>query len=150
LSDSLKKLVTEYEKNIKDKKEIYRANQVPGENTLDPDFKMRSEGKLKNVLDGVMIEFYIKYHDKLSVGDKIVAQSANKGVVRSLFPEGDEPYSEYRQDEKIHALFACRSFNARMVFSVIRSAAINKCLIELDRKVKEIMDIPVQSIEDIQ
>jgi len=150
MSESLAKLVTEYEKGIKNKREIYKNNNLPGENTLDPDFKMRAEGKLKNVVDGVMIEFYIKYHDKLSVGDKIVAQSANKGVVRSIFPEGNEPFSEYRQDEKIHALFASRSFNARMVFSVIRSAAINKCLIELDRKVKDIMGLEAPSIEDIQ
>lgn len=150
MSDSLKKIVKEYESNIKKVKKIYKQYGTPGENLLDPDYKMQPTGIMKNNPDGVKIVFYIKYNDKLSVGDKVVAQSANKGVARYMFPEDLEPFSEYRPNEKIHALFAARSFNARMVTSVWVSGAINKCMIELDRKVKDIMGIEYGKIEDME
>ena len=150
MSDSLKKIVTDYEKGIKAKKKMYQKYSIPGENLLDPDYKMQPTGIMKNNTDGIKIVFYIKYNDKLSVGDKTVAQSANKGVVKNIFPKGLEPFSEYRHDESIHALYAARSFNARMVTSVWVSGGINKCMIELDRKVKEIMGIQPKHIEDIQ
>lgn len=82
--------------------------------------------------------------------DKLTFQSANKGVVKSIFPEGEEPYTEFRPDQPIHAVASSRSFNARMVTSPIVSGAINKGLIELDRQVKEIMGIDQKPIEDIQ
>ena len=82
--------------------------------------------------------------------DKVVAQSANKGVVKGLFPEELTPFSEYRPNEQIHALFAARSFNARMVTSVWSSGAINKVMIELDRHVKEIMGIEWLPLEDME
>ena len=150
MSESLQKIVKAYEKQIKDKKKIYKEYNMPGVNVLDPDYKMESTGVMKNNPDGVKIVFYIKYNDKFSVGDKIVAQSANKGVVKNIFPEGLEPFSEFRPEEPIHALFASRSFNARMVTSVWTAGAINKCMIELDRAVKEIMGIEPTSLEDMQ
>ena len=81
--------------------------------------------------------------------DKLTFQAANKGTVKFIIGEGDEPYTEFRPDEKIHALASSRSFNARMVTSPIVSGAINKGLIELDRKVKEIMGITPKPLEDI-
>ena len=149
MSDSLKKIVTSYEKGIKAKKKLYQQYKTPGENLLDPDYKMTPTGIMKNNTDGVKIVFYIKYNDKLSVGDKTVAQSANKGVAKNIFPDGMEPFSEFRPDESIHALYAARSFNARMVTSVWSSGAINKCMIELDRKVKDIMGLEQIPLEDI-
>lgn len=82
--------------------------------------------------------------------DKVVAQSANKGVVKGIFPEGLNPFSEYRPEEQIHALFAARSFNARMVTSVWSSGAINKVMIELDRQVKDIMGIEWKPLEEME
>lgn len=82
--------------------------------------------------------------------DKLVAQSANKGVVKGIFPDDLTPFSEFRPNEQIHALFAARSFNARMVTSVWSSGAINKCMIELDRAVKDIMGISWGKLEDME
>lgn len=149
MSESLGKIIIEYEKDIKRRKALYKKYNAPGANTLEPDYKIDSTGIMKNTMDGVMIVFYIKYNDMLSVGDKCVAQSANKGVVKNIFPEGKEPFSEYHPDESIHALFAARSFNARMVTSVWVSGAINKAMIELDRQVKEIMGIEPKFLEDM-
>lgn len=150
MSDSLKSIVIPYEKEIKARKKKFQQYGAPGENLLEPDYKMQASGPMKNNQDGVKIVFYIKYNDKMSVGDKCVAQSANKGVVKNIFPEGQAPFSEYRPEEDIHALFAARSFNARMVTSVWTSGAINKVMIELDRQVKEIMGIKPKSLEEIQ
>lgn len=150
MSESLQKIVTAYEKGIRAKKALYKKMNMPGANLLPPDYKMQPTGIMKNNPDGIKIVFYIKYNDKLSVGDKLVAQSANKGVVKGIFPEGLAPFSEYRPNEQIHALFASRSFNARMVTSVWSSGAINKVMIELDRQVKEIMGIECKSLEDME
>ena len=71
MSDSLKKIVTDYEKGIKAKKKMYQKYEFPGENLLDPDYKMQPTGIMKNNTDGIKIVFYIKYNDKLSVGEAI-------------------------------------------------------------------------------
>ena len=147
MSETMQKIVKDYEKNIKATKAMYKKYNIPGANKLDPDYIMPQTGKLKNCPEGIIIEFYIKYNDKLGVGDKVVAQSANKGVVKDMFPLGMEPFSETRPDEPIHAIFAARSFNARMVTSVFRAGALNKLLIELDRQVKDIMGLPQISVE---
>ena len=98
-------------------------------------------GKLKHAEGKVLVEFYIKYYDKMSVGDKLVYFSALKGVVKEIFPEGKEPYSEYRPEETVHSFLPVGSVNARMVTSVLTLGAINKVLIELDRHVKDIMGV---------
>lgn len=98
-------------------------------------------GKLKHAEGKVLVEFYIKYYDKMSVGDKLVYFSALKGVVKEIFPEGKEPYSEYRPEEKVHSFLPVGSVNVRMVTSVLTLGAINKVLIELDRHVKDIMGV---------
>ena len=148
MSESLGKTVSDYEKKIKATKAMYKKYNIPGANTLDPDYIVPQTGKMKNCPDGVVIEFYVKYYDKIGVGDKVVAQSANKGTTKDIFPIGLEPFTKRDPNEKINALFAARSFNARMVTSVFKSGAINKMLIELDKQVKDIMGLEHISVED--
>lgn len=142
LSDSLKKLVDKYERNINKTKAVMKKYNIEDVNSIEPTVALEASGKLKNAQDSILIEIYIKYDDKLGVGDKIVATSACKGVVKDIFPLNNEPTSEFRPTEPIHTMFAVGSFNARMITSVLVQGAINKGLIELDRKVKDIMDIP--------
>ena len=149
LSESLQKIVKKYDADIDKKKALYKKNNIPGANTLEPTTAMPPTGKLKNT-NGVRIEFYIKYFDNMGIADKLVAQSANKGVVKAVFPEGEEPYSSFDPSKTIHAVFSSRSFNARMVTSPIVSGAINKGLVNLDEQVKKIMGLPLQRLEDIQ
>ena len=117
-------------------------------NKLEPDYKLDKTGKLKKVDEGVLIEFYLKYRDKMSVGDKLIYYSALKGVVKDIFPKGKEPYTSFRKDEKIHSLLACGSVNGRMVGSILLSMSINKGLIELDRKIKTELGISYKYLED--
>ena len=74
--------------------------------------------------------------------DKVVYYSALKGVCKDIFPEGKEPKSQFRPEEPIDAMLSVESINARMVGSIINTGCINKILIELARKSREIMDLP--------
>ena len=143
LSDSLKKKVNEIEKPLKDMKKIMEKYDIEAAKTLNVDVTQEASGKLKNAQDSVLLEFYLKYEDKMSVGDKLIYYSALKGVVKDIFPEGKEPYSDFRKDEKIHSLLSVGSVNGRMVGSVLGVGAVNKVLVELDRKVKEIAGIKI-------
>ena len=142
LSDTLKKIVDNYEKDINRKKKVMKQYNIHKETELPSTEKLPATGKLKNSDDGVLIEFYLKYEDKMSVGDKLVYYSALKGVVKDIFPEGKEPTSEFRPNEKIHSLLSIGSVNGRMTCSILINSVINKGLIELSRKVKDILEIP--------
>ena len=142
LSPSLKKIVSSYEKDIKAKKAVMNKYGIEDVNKILPDTKaLPATGKLKNASDAIVIRIYLAYHDKFKQGDKLIYGVAVKGVDKELFPEGLEPYSEYRPNEKIHSLLSIGSINARMVTSVLVTSAINKGLIELSRHVKEMAGI---------
>jgi len=150
LSDSLKTVVNSYEKGIKAKKTLLKKNNLSDmESTLDPDYKLDPIGKLKGARDSVLIEFYLKYNDKMGVGDKVVIYSALKGVVKDVFPLGDEPCTDRVPDEKINVFLALSSDNARMVGSLPLVGGINKVSVELDRQLKEIMGIEYKKLDDL-
>lgn len=146
MSESLQKLVKTYERNINSRKAILKKygidpNVLPATNTLP------ATGKLKNADDGVYIEFFLEYKDVLSVGDKIVYYSANKGVIKYIVPEGQEPYTDFRPNETIDAFVGVRSINARMVCSTLLIAALSKLMVELDRTCKDIAGIKYDDSE---
>lgn len=142
LSPTLQKIVNDYERGInKKKKEMEKYGVDNIDINLGSTGKLPPIGRLKNVDNGVKIEFYLKYEDKMKVGDKLIFYSANKGVVKDIFPEGKEPRSEYRPNEAIHALMSSESINGRMVGSIMINGAINKGLIELGRQCKDILGI---------
>ena len=149
-SKSIQKVITDYENRYKKKIEEYNKYGITGIRKEVNNYELPNTGKLKNVGDGILIEIYIMYEDKFSIGDKNVAQSACKGVCKDIFPAGKEPWSEYRPEEKIHAFYAINSFMGRMITSVLVSGAINKGLIELDRQVKEIMGYKWKTLEEMQ
>lgn len=142
LSPSLKKIVTEYERDLnKKKKEMKQYGIKDADLVIGSTDKLPPTGKLKNAYDSVVIEIYLKYEDQMKVGDKLIYYSALKGVTKDIFPVGKEPYSEYRPNEKIHSLLSVGSVNGRMVGSVLINGAIYKYLIELSRKCKDILNI---------
>ena len=140
LSPSLKKLVTAYEKPIKAKKKHLEDNGI-ATFELPPTYKLPATGKLKNCEDGVLIEFCQQYRDVPAIGDKIVWYSANKGVNKQLFPEGEEPYTDMRPNEVIDGFITNTSVNGRMVCSIAAVGSLNKLMVELDRKCKGMLGI---------
>ena len=140
MSDTLLKLWNKYEGNINKQKSIMKKYGIDTSDVESTD-KLDNQGKLKKV-DGLYIEINIKYNDKMSVGDKLIYYSAVKGVVKDIFPKGDEPYSDFRKNEKMDSLVSLGGINARMVTSVIKVGSLNKLLVELTRSCKDILDIP--------
>lgn len=151
LSPSLKKIVTKYYAKERKKEKIL--------NKYDPDtkgsvyrmgvimdkpcdkIKPDEYGKVKGqkVGDGVLIEFYISYHDEISDGDKITQFTANKNTVGYQIPKNFEPYSEYRPYEEISGPVAPSAILQRGTPSVITTGCANKVLIELKRHMYEVM-----------
>lgn len=107
------------------------------------------EGKLKKAKDSVLFEFYLEYHDKMGIGDKLIYLDAVKGVVQRVIPKGEEPTSEFRPEEKIHTMVSKGSLDARMVTSIKLVGGINKILIELDRSIKEELGIPWKNVDEL-
>ncbi len=141
LSPSLREFVVKYENNIKRTAKVYDKYGLDTA-TLPPTKKVPNTGKAKNVDDGVKIIYYIQFIDNLKVGDKIVFYSANKGVVKYIIPEGEEPYSDYRPQEVVDAFMSLSSISGRMTLSIALAAAASKCMVELDRSIKDIAGIP--------
>lgn len=142
LSESLRKFVSKYESGLKKTKSIYNKYKIDSTGLQSAE-KSINTGKTKNVKDGVKIIFYIKYIDNMSIGDKITYYSANKGIVKYLIPKGQEPTSTFRPTEHIDTFATIGSVNGRMTCSIPVVIALNKLMVELDRKVKEIAGIPV-------
>lgn len=141
LSSSLKKIVTSYEKPYKERLKKLRANGLSTTNVRACE-KLPTIGKLKKAEDSVLIELYVEYLDTIGVGDKVVFYSANKGVAKNVIPEGKEPYTAFRPNEKIDAFVGQTSIDKRMVTSTMLYGSLQKLMIELDRSVKDILDIP--------
>lgn len=146
LSPSLKKIVSAYEKPLKDKAKLLADNgitnvRVPAHTKLSP------TGKLKKSQDAVFIEFYVEYLDTVGIGDKIVYNAANKAVEKAIFPEGKEPYTAFRPNETIDAMLADSSVSKRLISSIFLYGSIQKLMVELDRSVKDIMGIEYDDSE---
>lgn len=148
LSPSLKTVVSKYYSNINKKKKMLekydKSNSIIKAGILFNEATGRivptADGKIKgrDVFDGVLIEFYIKYHDVLAVGDKITFQGPLKSIIGEVVDEGYEPYSEYRPDEEISTFLGPSSILQRMVPSVLIAMFANKVLIELKRQLEDI------------
>ena len=142
LSPSLKKLCTQYESKIKDKKKVMDKYKINDNTILDPDYTIDPTGKFKDAADSVIIIFYVSYKDKFGVGDKLIYYNANKGVDKDIIPKGLEPYSLDRPDERLHTIVSIAAINGRMVTSIPNVGVINRLLIEESRKIKDMAGIP--------
>lgn len=151
LSPSLRKVVNKHYNRIKDRRKLLekydksnnplvKCNMLFNENTET--VKTTNDGKFKGVAlnDGVLIEFYIKIHDELGAGDKIVFFSALKTIITDVIPEGQEAYTAFRPDEKIGAVLSCNSIIARGIVSCQYMMMGTKLLIELSRQLKDIYE----------
>ena len=140
MSDSLRKFVSAYERKIKQTKAVYDKYGIDSY-TLPPVGKLDQVGKTKNLEDAVKVIFYIKYGDAMSVGDKIVFYSANKGIIKYIIPKEVEPYTEFRPNEHIDSFMSLSSISGRMTCSIPIFLATSKLMVELDRSIKDIAGI---------
>ena len=96
-----------------------------------------------------MIEIYMKYHDKMSVGDKSVLSAANKVVLMDVYSDAEAPYTDFRPNEAIDQIGSASAVDGRMITSIFKVGALNKCMVELSRKVCEIMGVPWKTMHEI-
>jgi hypothetical protein len=148
LSPSLAKIVTAYNKRIESKSKFlekykneddnayYKCGQIMTHTTEKVDTQF---GKIMGVQvdDGVLFRFHIKHKDVVKKGDKVANFCAMKGVTSHVMPIGQEPWSEFRPDEKIDALVAPLAISARKTPGIFRFLWGNKLLIEGKRKLLE-------------
>lgn len=150
LSPSLRKIVKDYQDHQKNRRKLLDKYDKSTSNSvyrngilLDaPEEKVATQyGKVKGIEvgEGVLIEFKIKYIDRLGVGDKVTMFTANKNTVGYVIPKGFEPYTEFRPYEEISTPLAPSAILQRGTPSVVTTALGNKVLVELKRKFFEIM-----------
>ncbi|UAJ16994.1 hypothetical protein UFVDC4_00067 [Staphylococcus phage vB_SauM-UFV_DC4] len=146
MSPTLAKLVNGYINKSKSKYREYKNAVKDNKSTLpglDVDIpaveKINSEKIKGEKVDGVLIEIFTEYEDDMSIGDKISFYGACKTVIADVTPPNESPYAEYRPDEEIEAIFSPLSIVSRMTTDIYLMLATNKALIELKRKVKDML-----------
>ena len=149
LSDSLKKIVKDKENEVNKLKSIASKCSNAKDIYFDPTIKLDQSGKTKNLENGILIEFYMRYHDKLAVGDKCVVLNANKMVLMRVYGDEEAPYTDLRPDEHIDAITSVDSIDGRIVTSILKNGALNKLLIELQRKCCDIYGKPWKDMHEI-
>ena len=143
MSESLRAFCKKIEGKNKTKRADMKKYGIKKEYELEPDYKLPATGKLKDCPDGVKIIFTLTYHDKMSVGDKLIYYSANKGVTKDVFPIGDEPYIYGHPERLIHALVSIAATNGRMVTSIQNNGCLGRLLVEAGWHCQEMAGIPV-------
>ena len=146
LSESLKVIVGNRESEIRKLKSI--AAESLSEVQMDSVGKLPNTGKLKNAENAVLIEFYMRYHDKLSVGDKL-SSNANKTVLMHVYSNDEAPYTDFRPTEAIDDISSCSSIDGRIITSIFKSGGLNKIMIELQRACSEIYGKQWMNLHDI-
>ena len=69
--------------------------------------------------------------------------------MRSIFPEGKEPYALSNPKEKLHTIVSIDAINGRMVASIQNVGIIQNLLVEATKKAKDMagMDYDYNKIE---
>jgi len=146
LSETLQKVINEYEKPIKARLKNFNNNGINIKDLTSmndlPEYTEPINGKIKGVkMDEfeVLIEFYIQTVDKFSVGDKITYATALKGINQNLIPLGKEPYLAHDPNEKIDAFMSVSGYYSRMTNSFALSLALNNVLLGAEKKIADIL-----------
>jgi len=138
MSESLQKIVNNRENEVKRLKSIAAGSVSNGAVNFDSVGKADVSGKMKGAENSVRIEIYSRYSDAISPGDKLSCLNANKVVLMSVYPDKDAPYTDFRPNEEIDICSSASSTDGRIITSIFKVGAMNKVLIELQRKCAEI------------
>ena len=147
LSPSLGKIVKDYfDYGTNKKKYLEQFDSTPGIMKsgyllTDPTEPTKSKYHDIKGIKGidVLIEIYIEHADVMGVGDKVALYGPNKQIISEVIPEGYEPYSSFRPEEEISVLTSPGTIARRMTISILPVSAAMKCMVELKRKIKEII-----------
>lgn len=153
LSESLGKVVKKYWTSNKEKEKLLtKYDSTPGivkagyllTGTTKPTISKYNE--IKGIKTDVLIEFYISHTDIAGIGDKIVLYGPNKQIISNKIPTGLEPFSEFRPNEEVSVFTSPGTVSRRMVQSVIPVSMTMKIMIELKRKIADMMGIEIKEV----
>jgi DNA-directed RNA polymerase beta subunit len=88
--------------------------------------------------DGVLLQFFVSHVDECTVGDKISAQVALKGVISQVLGDDQRPYTEGDKEDPIDLIVSPMSVVSRMTVDLFFNLYANKVLVELKKKCKKI------------
>ena len=81
--------------------------------------------------------------------DKFSNLNANKIVLMDVYSDDDAPYTDFRPTEKIDVISSASSIDGRMITSPFKNGALNKLMVELQRKCCEIYGKPWMTLHEI-
>lgn len=131
---SVQKIINDYIKENKSK--VNAVNKIVGEDSLRlvnvKSINKVNSTKIKGTdVDGILIEVYIEYEDDMSIGDKCTYATALKTTISDVFDEGEEPFSAFKPEENLDALFPSLSVITRMTTDLFFQMYLNKGLLGL-------------------
>lgn len=81
--------------------------------------------------------------------DSIYSIITNKNILMRIVDTEESPYTDFRSNERIDMISSASSIDGRMITSLFKIGALNKCMIELARKVCDIMGVPWKTLHNI-
>ena len=147
LSESLGKIVQDYFDMAKKKKD-YLSKFDDSDGVMKAGYMLTDSAEvIKNKYNSikgnkgcdVLIEYYIEHEDILGIGDKIAIYGPNKQVVSETISEGYEMFSEFRPEEEVSLLLTPGTISRRMTISIVPIMCATKVLIELKRKIQDMI-----------
>lgn len=81
--------------------------------------------------------------------DKLANLNANKIVLMDVYSDKDAPYTDFRPDEKIDVVSSASSIDGRLITSPFKNGALNKLLLELQRKCCKIYGKPIMNLHEM-
>lgn len=142
-SPSIQKLLNDYiKKNEKLANLLIKNSNKDSMNQINlPSTKKINSPKIKGKeVDGLLIEFYIEYEDVLCTGDKIAFYGPCKTIVSDVLDKDSIPFvvNNHNERENLDAVFSPMSIIGRMTIDIIKSLYLNKDIMALKEKVKDI------------
>jgi hypothetical protein len=144
-SPSVQKIIKSYSSDVKRREKVIKENFAQGEEMptsfiSSPTEKIDAEKIKSQQVDGILIEFYVRYYEPLAIGGKLTFGVALKSIVAQVTPKGEEPFSEFRPEEEVSAIISPLSLVGRMTGDFVMTMMMNKALIELKRSVRDIYE----------
>jgi hypothetical protein len=133
LSPSLRTVVEEYIAENRRRSDIVRRHQSDDIVQISQMDQTKYEKLFGQEFDGVLLQFFVSHVDECTVGDKISAQVALKGVISQVLDDSVRPYAAGSKGDPIDLVVSPMSVISRMTVDLYANLYTNKILVELKR-----------------
>ena len=137
LSPSLQKFIKDQEKIASQRKNAAGNHSITDDPVhVNAPIRISGDKMSGEVVDGVLIIFFIQIEDIPGVGDKFTCSSPIKGVISRVFEAGEEPFDE--EGDQIDYIMSSLSVVSRMTSDVFLTMWSNSILYDLKSGVLDI------------